>query len=155
MKTEIVKMPGDQDPARYSHFQIDGKRQEIKIAEDIEVREGVTCWTYNFLKDDGTVDKTKDLGIVRVKGGYKTPLQKVLKGDRTVEGFVSGKGSLRITRESGKVDTYKVGENPYEVFSQEVEIGEIMQWEADGNSELVFYEVCYPPYEDGRYENLD
>ena len=29
-----------------------------------------------------------------------------------------------------------------------------MQWEASKNSNLVFYEVCYPPYQDGRFENL-
>jgi hypothetical protein len=26
---------------------------------------------------------------------------------------------------------------------------------ADKNSTLVFSEVCYPPYEDGRFENLE
>jgi len=36
----------------------------------------------------------------------------------------------------------------------EVSIGEIMQWEADKESDLHVFEVCYPPYEDGRYENL-
>jgi len=29
-----------------------------------------------------------------------------------------------------------------------------MQWEADKEADLVAYEICFPPYEDGRYENL-
>lgn len=28
-------------------------------------------------------------------------------------------------------------------------------WEADPDSSLMAYEVCFPPYEDGRYENID
>jgi hypothetical protein len=27
-----------------------------------------------------------------------------------------------------------------------------MQWTA--KTDLIFYEICYPKYEDGRYENL-
>ena len=34
-------------------------------------------------------------------------------------------------------------------------IGEIMQWQADKDSPLVAYEICIPPYEDGRYENIE
>jgi hypothetical protein len=29
-----------------------------------------------------------------------------------------------------------------------------MQWYANGNSDLVFYEVCWPPYADGRFEDI-
>ena len=39
-------------------------------------------------------------------------------------------------------------------FSIDVKVGDTMQWKADLNSRLVVYEVCYPPYADGRYENL-
>jgi len=35
-----------------------------------------------------------------------------------------------------------------------VGVGEIMQWKADKESGLAVYEICFPPYEDGRYENL-
>ena len=35
-----------------------------------------------------------------------------------------------------------------------VEIGQIMQWEADHDVDLVFSEVCDPPYADGRFEDL-
>ena len=30
-----------------------------------------------------------------------------------------------------------------------------MQWEADKDSDLVAYEICFPPYEDGRYQNIE
>jgi hypothetical protein len=29
-----------------------------------------------------------------------------------------------------------------------------MRWEADPKSNLKAYEICFPPYEDGRYENI-
>ncbi len=53
----------------------------------------------------------------------------------------------------GKSKTYsfKDGDNKPEVV---VEIGQIMQWEASKDLDLVFSEVCYPPYKDGRFENL-
>lgn len=35
-----------------------------------------------------------------------------------------------------------------------VNIGDVMQWEAAPDSSLVAYEICYPPYEEGRYEEL-
>ncbi len=44
--------------------------------------------------------------------------------------------------------------NSSDIKEVEVKIGECMQWEAmeDG---LVFYEICYPPYKEGRYENIN
>ncbi|HOI97155.1 MAG TPA: hypothetical protein PLA19_01470 [Candidatus Pacearchaeota archaeon] len=35
-----------------------------------------------------------------------------------------------------------------------VKIGETMQWQADDDSDLEVYDVCYPPYETGRFQNL-
>jgi hypothetical protein len=29
-----------------------------------------------------------------------------------------------------------------------------MQWAAAVDSELIFYEICEPPYKEGRYESL-
>lgn len=40
-------------------------------------------------------------------------------------------------------------------FVIDVQIGEQMQWAAEPESDLVFAEVCFPPYEDGRYENIE
>ncbi len=35
-----------------------------------------------------------------------------------------------------------------------VGVGQIMQWTAPEDTDLVFYEVCDPPYQDGRFEDL-
>jgi hypothetical protein len=53
---------------------------------------GVKCRVYSFENDT-----EKDLGIIDVDRGCKTPLQKVLQGDKTIEGYISGKGKLIIT----------------------------------------------------------
>ncbi|MBI3342168.1 hypothetical protein HY024_03530 [Candidatus Curtissbacteria bacterium] len=84
----------------------------------------------------------------------KTPLQRVLNGDKTIEGYIEGKGKLTITKPDGKKIVHVVGESskPLEL---NVKVGEIMQWQASPSSTLTAYEVCYPPYKDGRYENID
>jgi len=35
-----------------------------------------------------------------------------------------------------------------------IKIGEIMQWVAGGDFDLEVYEICYPPYREGRFENF-
>ncbi|MBL1434357.1 hypothetical protein COB87_002225 [Candidatus Wolfebacteria bacterium] len=117
---------------------------DLKFIESLQVKEGVTCDVYSYKSDD-----TKDLGIVTVLKGNKTPLQKVLKGIQTLEVFKTGKGTLRIVKKSGLKENYVYPGATEEV---EVSIGDAMQWEAD--EDLVFHEICYPPYKDGRYENL-
>ena len=37
-------------------------------------------------------------------------------------------------------------------MAQTIEVGDIIQWQAV--EDLVVFEVCFPPYEDGRFENL-
>ena len=96
----------------------------------------------------------KVLGIIKIKPGSKTPLQRVLKGDRTIEGYISGKGKLTITKQDGKQERYVAGEKISEPIVVTVEVGSTMQWEADKESGLTAYEICFPPYEKGRYENL-
>jgi len=130
-------------------FLFDGREQSVVFIETIQIPTGEECDVYKFENDP-----SKDLGIIRMKPGGKTPLQKILKGDRTIEGYVSGRGRLTITGTDGKRVVYKVDEETGKSFSVWVEIGECMQWEADKDSELVAYEVCLPPYEDGRYENI-
>lgn len=112
------------------------------------VKEGVECDTYLFNEDD-----TRDLAIVRVAGGFKTPLQKVLQGSQTVEGYISGSGTLTVTATNGEIRVYAFKDGG-EARQVQVGIGEIMQWVADADSNLVFYEVCFPPYQDGRFEVL-
>jgi len=114
----------------------------------MEVKKGVVCDVYSFKDDD-----SRDLAVVKVEKGFKTPLQRVLKGDSTTEGFVSGKGELSVTTQDGEIKTYQFDDDN---TGQPVlvGVGEQMQWHANGDTNLVFYEVCSPPYEDGRFENL-
>jgi len=131
-------------------FTFEGKEQPVNFVETMKVAEGVECDLYTF---DGNT--SKDLGIIRIKPGSRTPLQKVVKGDRTIEGYISGKGKLTIIGSDGIQHIYEVGDEMKEPTVVAIAIGELMQWEADPNSNLIVYEVCFPPYEDGRYENIE
>jgi hypothetical protein len=91
---------------------------------------------------------------VTVQPGFKTPLQRVIKGTVTIEGFVSGKGTLRVASDGSETATYEFDENNKDT-GVEVLVGQTMQWHANGDIDLVFYEICEPPYEDGRFENID
>jgi len=105
----------------------------------------VTCDIYTFIEDT-----TKDLGVVSVTKGSKTPLQKVLLGSKTLEIFKSGAGTLTITNTEG---TERVYTFPSEITKVQVNIGETMQWEAI--EDLTFHEICHPPYRDGRFVNIE
>jgi len=119
----------------------------VSLIETMTIKEGVECDTYAF-----NDDRSKDLAVVRVAGGAKTPLQLIVSGVTTTEGFISGKGTLSIKSYDGEVTNLDFDEqNPGEVL---VEVGQTMQWTADPDSELIFYEVCVPPYQEGRFENL-
>lgn len=121
--------------------------EPVNFVETMTVKEGVECDVYSFDRDT-----SKDLAVVRVAAGAKTPLQKVLSGVTTTEGHISGKGILTIQSPDGRRDVFHFeGRDMGEVL---VEVGQTMQWSAGPEDELVFYEVCVPPYEDGRYENL-
>lgn len=137
-------------PTPLKVFKYEGKSLSISFASTLNVTTGVQCDVYEFVGD-----KSKDLGIIKISPGSKTPLQKVLKGNKTIEGYVSGKGKLTITKASGKKEIYEVSDDLEEPISVSVVINELMQWEADEKYELVVYEICYPPYEDGRYENIE
>lgn len=136
------------DNEKLSSFTEYYRTAKVRFVETLTVKEGVECDVYAF-EDDAK----KDLAIVRVERGQKTPLQKVLLGTNTIEGFVNGEGTLRIDTVDGMTQLYefKDGEEGHEVH---VEIGQTMQWHATGPDGLVFYEICEPPYQDGRYENL-
>lgn len=133
--------------SKLTTFEYDGKVLPVEFVETMDVKDGVVCDVYSFIGDT-----SKDLGIVTVKRGHKTPLQRVLKGDKTIEGFVSGTGVLTVKPKYGKERTYQFNEGSNTSYI-EVGVGETMQWLAD--TDLIFYEVCYPPYSDGRFENLE
>lgn len=130
-------------------FKFEGKVQPVTFVETMNVSEGVECDVYTF---DG--DTSKDLGIIRIKPGSQTPLQKVLKGDGTIEGYISGKGKLIITGGDNKQRIYEVSSETKEPVVVAVAIGELMQWEAAPDSDLKAYEICFPPYEGGRFEEI-
>lgn len=123
----------------------DFKGEPITFVETQNVKEGVVCDVYSF---DGR--KEKDLGIIQVSRNTCTPLQKVLKGDKTIEGYLKGEGKLTVTHTGGEKKDYLF---PGELKEVELHVGDTMQW-CTSDSELTFYEVCYPPYENGRFENL-
>lgn len=130
-------------------FEFEAGPENVSFMESFQVNENVTCDVYTF-----TDDNSKDLGIIKIQLGGSTPLQKVVAGERTVEGFVSGKGKLSITRSNGDEEIHHVDGKNSQGFMIDVGIGDCMQWKADKNEELVAFEICIPPYKDGRFENL-
>ena len=129
-------------------FAIANKPLAVSFVETQTVKEGVECDVYTFTDDD-----SEDLAIVRVTKGFKTPLQRVLSGTKTTEGYLQGEGTLTVHTAKGEEKSYdfKIGDDAREV---EVEVGQTMQWHANGDTDLTFYEICDPPYQDGRFENL-
>lgn len=129
-----------------TQFTFEEKTQKVTFIETTHVKAGVDCDVYTFDNDN-----TKDLGIIRIQKGARTPLQRVLKGDKTIEGNISGKGRLVIGLVDGSQNVYEVDDTKGTI-EIEVKIGENMQWQAE--TDMVAYEICFPPYADGRYENL-
>jgi hypothetical protein len=121
------------------------QNQKITFIETQQVKEGVEADLYSFNEDN-----SKDLAIVRVRADYKTPMQRILKGEKTVEGHLDGEGTLAVTHPSGNTTINKYPNSDKAGVS--LGIDDIMQWSA--STDLTFYELCWPPYEDGRFENL-
>src|SRR5882757_2719846 len=105
---------------KFTTFVLDDTFVPVSFVETMTVKEGVECDVYKFVSDD-----SKDLAIVKVSRGYKTPLQRILLGMKTIEGYVSGEGTLSVHSTDGAAKTYqfKPDENAGEVV---VEIGQIM-----------------------------
>ncbi len=131
-------------------FEVDGTSRPISFVQKTEVANGVVCDVYFFIDD-----QRKDLRIIQIEPGKKTPLQKVLSGDRAIEGYISGKGALTITKRNGQTITFDFDGKTELTKSVPVSVGETMQWKADESSELIVSEICYPPYEEGRFENIN
>ena len=136
---------------KLTSFTFRGDTLSAQFQESLEVTEGVVCDVYIHPETN-----ERDLGIINIQPGCKTPLQRVIGGDETIEGFISGKGKLTISYADPKrtPTVYEVDDQTGEGFTCIVEVGETMQWEASENCELVAFEICYPPYKDGRYVNL-
>jgi len=83
------------------YFTFEGVRQEVIFKESETLPGGTEVDIYEFAGDP-----TKDLAIYKTK---KTPLQRVEGGERTVEGYISGVGKLRIGKPDGTYITFYVG----------------------------------------------
>ena len=135
---------------KISTLWFEDKDLAVTFVEHQQVKEGVTCDIYTI---DG--DVTKDLAIVEIQPGFRSPRQKVLTGTRTIQRFISGSANLYVDELDGGEHTryFKSGEAT-ENSDVEVQIGEIMQWSSLGPDPLVCYEICEPPFDKGRFEDL-
>jgi hypothetical protein len=134
---------------RYTHIHIGEEELTVQHHGTDAVAEGVTCDVYSL-----PTDPTRDVGIITVEPGSRTPLQRVLGGERTIEGHLGGTGTLHLIRADGTEQVHHVDDEIHEPFSTEVHVGDRMQWIATGDAALRLYEVCYPPYEPGRFEDI-
>lgn len=120
---------------------------QVEFVESSVVFPGVVCDVYRHPET-----KERDLGVIYIEAGSHTLPQRVHGGTTTIEGYISGRGRLVVVKPSGERQVFEVGPETGE-FSQVIEIGDIMQWQAD--EDLEAFEICFPPFADGRYENLE
>ncbi len=118
---------------------------DMEFVETEQIAPGVECDVYHL---DGE-DKF-DIGLISMQPGSRTPRQIVRKGDMTIENVVSGNGLLIIKRPNSPAIAYPASPG----FSMNVRVGEEMQLCNTGDEELVVYEICVPPYSEGRFENI-
>jgi|SaaInlStandDraft_4_1057021.scaffolds.fasta_scaffold28896_3 hypothetical protein len=129
-----------------TRFQLDGEVLLVMCMEsEPEIYPGVTCHVYQFIGD-----LRQDLAIVEIEAEGKTPAQEVQEGERTVQLYVSGEGSLIVIREDGKKEVFEAKKD----LAVEINVGDKMQWKAAKGKKLVFAEMCRPRYAEGRYKNL-
>lgn len=76
------------------------------------------------------------------------------EGEKTLEGYITGGGKLKVEREGGITEVYDFNEQTDDTPPVEVRIGDKIQWIASPDIGLIAYEICYPPYKEGRFENL-
>lgn len=135
---------------KISKLTINGKDFAVTFVESQDIKEGVTCDIYTI---DG--DSTKDLAVIEIKPGFRSPRQKVLKGTLTIQRFVSGAAYLYVDELDGSERTrFFKSEEAMQNNDIEVKVGETMQWSSLGPDPLVYHEICEPPFEKGRFEDL-
>lgn len=114
-----------------------------------EVVPGVWCDVYSHPETG-----ERDYALVTMQPGTETPLQRVVQPhSETIEAYISGKGTFTLER-NGFIETFEVGSDTSSDQSWLIIEGDSIQWKAAPDSELVFAEVCYPPFQPGRYKNL-
>jgi len=122
----------------YTNFAFQWENLVVKFIKTSQVIEWVECDVYEFIGDE-----SKDLWIIRIQAWFATPKQRILKWEKTYEWWMSGRWKFLVNDVEYNIEE----ENVFTVW-----VGDIVQWVAD--TDMVCYEVCYPPYEDGRFENL-
>lgn len=133
--------------SKLNSFKLDDELLELKYESTNEVKLGVICDVYSVI---GRTDL--DFALVEMKSGSSTPLQLVKGGERTIEIHVSGVGQF-FFQENEKAEPKLFDLEDGKPFKLTIPIGSKVRWIAE--TDLTFAEVCYPPYEDGRYINLE
>ena len=82
---------------KISSFIFEGTELPVTFVESQHIQEGVTCETYTIKGDS-----SKDLAVIQIEPGSKSPKQRVLSGTRTIQRFVSGSATLFVTNTEGK-----------------------------------------------------
>ena len=119
----------------------------IKYIETSTVQEGVTCDVYEFVNS-----ASKDLGIINISKGFRSPRQLIVGGEETYQIHRKGEAILRIWKSENTKEPMHVYHFPGDAPEVLVEKGNIMEWQAIGDME--YAEICVPPYKDGRFKNL-
>lgn len=143
----LIQVIEAQEILRAPHRLTTFRGQKVVFTETQQVKVGVECDIYSFVGDD-----TKDLGIIRLEKGATTPIQLIQKGEKTIEGFLYGNATLKTFDSSGRMFERRFWDGNYD-GNVELGIGYTMKWRAAEYS--ILYEICYPPYEDGRFKNLN
>ena len=135
---------------RLSHFSHQGREYPVTFVETSSVKEGVQCDVYRVDNDT-----SKDLAVIEIQPGFLSPRQRIVRGTSTIQRFISGQAHLSVTDVLGKERKLLFkSENANQNSDVAVQVGEIMQWSSIGPEPLVYHEICEPPYEEGRFENL-
>ena len=122
---------------------------DISFIETQIVADGVTCDSYAIKDDD-----SRDFAIIKVDKKCRTPVQKVIKGKKTIEGFLAGTGNLvTYSRNKRRQSIYTYG-GADGCEPVRVKVGEKMQWVAGDTDDLYFFEICQPPFKQGRFKNV-
>ena len=136
------------DWTQLSQFEYQDVKVGIEFVETLQVKDGVVCHVYRFQLDD-----SRDLAIVEVEtGSCRTPLQRIRGGDETIEGHLSGKGTLTITATDGNMHIYEYHQSQSCVVA--VSRGELMQWFADTPEPLVFFADMHAAIRGGPFREL-
>ena len=84
--------------------------------------------------------------------GGSTRRQLVVDGNWTLEVYMAGKGKITVER-GGPIMVFNcVSDRTSEV---KVRRGDIIQLHAAVDSDLIVAEFCEPPFEEGRFVNVD